>query len=513
MPRRPLRRPARGAGDQHLPPGLTAVLLLTDPPRPHPPHTLLSSSYLTLLTDSFCSSPSPSLATLPTHALSLPLPSHLYVLRHLLRHPSYNQAAIASRYEALVAARTDLPTEQELAGRIAALRVAASGMVQLELTQQERVLLERERLHRNDAGVQHEAMRAVTRVRAWVYANGKWLLKWWLGSAAAVQVAGLLYWVFLCTGCSKFSAHVGEPMTLIEILGQTKLFYMLSAVILCLSVADRAATDVAKYLITTTFSRMRGWVNLMLAPRQAWHVDVLIICFLCAVAFGWQHLELRTSDPDAIAQLTLHLPNTTTVQYAAGFARSLTLVAIDQQTIGHGSSFALLVNLGIRLHAFYYHNEKDLCSTLDMSIRGRIVKDFVFGREIRGGLIAVLVPSQCMALELAYAAERRLVSSARANEHWVTAGELHDHDAAEAAKAAEAMRCLWQSWWGLKIMPFVLLTSPLLLVLPQPLPRRQPEPRLPPSFDNLCQLCVGGILFGTLFIYSTFTYGTVRVVV
>ena len=151
-------------------------LLLTDPPRPHPPHTLLSSSYLTLLTDSFCSSPSPSLATLPTHALSLPVPSHLYVLRHLLRHPSSNQAAIASRYEALVAARTDLPTEQELAGRIAALRVAASGMVQLELTQQERVLLERERLHRNDAGVQHEAMRAVTRVRAWVYANGKWLV-------------------------------------------------------------------------------------------------------------------------------------------------------------------------------------------------------------------------------------------------------------------------------------------------------------------------------------------------
>ena len=402
-----------------------------------------------------------------------------------------------------MAARTDLPTERELAGRIAALRVAASGMVQLELTQQERVLLERERLHQNDAVVQHEAMRAVTRVRAWVYANGKWLLKWWLWSAAAIQVAGLLYWVFLCTGCSKFNAplyralvFVGEPRTLIEILGQTTLLCVCSALILCLCVADRAATDVAKYLITTTFSRMRGWVNLMLAPRQAWHVDVLIICFLCAVAFGWQHLELRTSDPDAIAQLTLHLPNTTTVQYAAGFARSLTLVAIDQHTIGYGSSFALLGNLGIRLHAFYYHNEKDLCSTLDMSIRGRIVKSF--GREIRGGLIAVLVPSQCMALELAYAAERRLVSSARANDHWVTAGELHDHDAAEAAKAvewrpAEAMRCLWQSWWGLKIMPFVLLTSPL------PLPRRQPEPRLPPSVDNLCQLCVGGILFCALF--------------
>ena len=302
-----------------------------------------------------------------------------------------------------------------------------------------------------------EALRAVTRVRAWVYANGKWLLKWWLWSAAAVQVAGLLNWVYLCTGCSKLSALVfaGEPKTLIEILVQTKLFYMLSAVILCLSVADRAATDVATYLVTATFSRLRGWMHVVFAPRQVWHVDVLVICFLCAVAFGWQHLELRTSDPDAIAQLTLHLPNTTTVQYAAGFARSLTLVAIDQHTIGHGSSFALLVNLGVRLHAFYYHNEKDLCSTFDMSIRGRTVK--YFGSEIRGGLLAVLVPSRCMALELAYAAEKRLVSSARANDHWVTAGELHDHDAAaEAAKAAEVMHCLWQSWWGLKIMPFVL---------------------------------------------------------
>ena len=156
-----------------------------------------------------------------------------------------------------MATRTDLPTEQELAGRIAALRVAASGMVQLELTQQERVLLERERLRQNDAGMQHEAMRAVTRVRAWVYANGKWL-KWWLLYAAAVQVAGLLNWVYLCTGCSKFNAplyralvFVGEPRTLIEILGQTTSLCVCSALILCLCVADRAATDVAKYLITT----------------------------------------------------------------------------------------------------------------------------------------------------------------------------------------------------------------------------------------------------------------------
>ena len=235
--------------------------------------------------------------------------------------------------------------------------------------------------------------------------------------------------------------------------------------------------------LSTTFSRMRGWVNLMLAPRQAWHVDVLIICFLCAVAFGWQHLELRTSDPDAIAQLTLHLPNTTTVQSAAGFARSLTLVAIDQQTIGHGSSFALLVNLGIRLHALAYHNEQDFCYTLDMYFKRRSVQDF--GREIPGGLLAVLVPSRCMALELAYAAERRLVSSARANDHWVTAGE-HDNDAVEAS---EVMRILWQGWWALKIMPFYLLVYYPFLFLD-----------FLPSFDNLCQLCVGGALFGSLFI-------------
>ena len=414
------------------------VLLLTllGPP-PHPPLILLPH---------------------PPHALFLPVhgtrhprspPSPRTPCRSPCRHtstcsatysvtPSYNQAAIASRYEALVAARTDLPTERELAGRIAALRVAASGMVQLELTQQERELLERERLRQNDAGMQQEVMRPVTRVRSWAHANGRWLLKWWLRSAAAIQAAGLLYWVFLSR----------EPATLIEMLLDTTILCVASALPLCLWVADRGAEDVAKYLIAATFSRMRGWVKLMFAPRQAWHVDVLIICFLCAVAFAWQHLQLGTpADPDAVAQLTLHAPNATSYKHATDFARSLTLVAIDQQTIlPRGSIFASLVVFGIWGHALAYPSETDFCYVCDKVIQNLIHSYFGVTKLWPRGLQAVLAPSHCMTLHLLLEVERRLVLAAvRA-----AAGEQTAALVEKATMAIEqaAMSAPWRPPWG-----------------------------------------------------------------